>query len=75
MSGSDAHRDHDESVTGTLVVISTIALLSVLVSWAAFRFKPLRRIAEGEPIVLVQDGRPIERNMRRERITIADIQE
>lgn len=65
----------DQSVTGTLIVISTIALLSVAVSWVAFRFRPLRLIAEGEPIVLVQDGQPIPRNMRRERITLADIQE
>jgi len=35
----------------------------------------VRAITEGEPIVLVQDGRPIERNMRRERITLEDIQE
>src|SRR6184192_2133689 len=65
----------DESVTGTLIVISTIALLSLAVSWVSFRFRALRVVAEGEPIVLVQDGRPIERNMRRERITIDDIQE
>jgi uncharacterized membrane protein YcaP (DUF421 family) len=65
----------DESVTGTLIVISTIALLSVAVSWAAFRFKGLRPLTEGEPIVLVHDGQLIHRNMRRERITIADIQE
>jgi uncharacterized membrane protein YcaP (DUF421 family) len=65
----------DQSVTGTLIVISTIALLSVGVSWAAFRFKALRLLTEGEPIVLVHDGQPIPRNMRRERITLADIQE
>jgi uncharacterized membrane protein YcaP (DUF421 family) len=65
----------DDSVTGTLIVISTIALLSVAVSWAAFRFKSLRVLTEGEPIVLVHDGQPIPRNMRRERITLADIQE
>jgi|SRR5436190_14284750 len=65
----------DESVTGTLIVISTIALLSFAVSWVSFRFRPVRIVTEGEPIVLVQDGRPIERNMRRERITIDDIQE
>ena len=65
----------DESVTGTLIVISTIALLSFAVSWVAFRFKALRPLTEGEPIVLVHDGQPIARNMRRERITIADIQE
>ncbi|MGN6371389.1 MAG: DUF421 domain-containing protein [Solirubrobacteraceae bacterium] len=65
----------DESVTGTLIVISTIALLSVAVSWVSFRIPRLRRLTEGEPLVLVQDGKPIERNMRRERITIADVQE
>jgi uncharacterized membrane protein YcaP (DUF421 family) len=65
----------DQSVTGTLIVISTIALLSVGVSWVSFRSRPVRRLSEGEPIVLVEDGRLIERNMRRERITIEDIQQ
>jgi uncharacterized membrane protein YcaP (DUF421 family) len=65
----------DQSVTGTLTVISTIALLSVAVSWISFRSPRARRVAEGEPIVLVQDGSPIQRNMRRERITLTDIQE
>jgi uncharacterized membrane protein YcaP (DUF421 family) len=65
----------DESVTGALIVISTIALLTVAVSWISFRFRRVRLITEGQPIVLVQDGRPIERNMRRERITLEDIEE
>ena len=65
----------DESVTGTLVVISTMTLLSVGVSWFTFRFPRVRPVTEGEPVVLVQDGRPIERNLRRERITVDDIEE
>src|SRR3954467_7927081 len=65
----------DESVTGTLVVVSTITLLSVVVSWLSFRFPRVRPVTEGEPIVLVQDGRPIERNLRRERITVSDVEE
>jgi uncharacterized membrane protein YcaP (DUF421 family) len=65
----------DESVTGALIVISTIALLSVFVSWVSFRWRRIRIVTEGEPIVLVQDGRAIERNMRRERITIEDVEE
>src|SRR5581483_2917413 len=65
----------DESVTGALIVISTIALLSVFVSWVAFRFPRARPAMEGDPIVLVQDGAPIERNLRRERITLSDIEE
>jgi uncharacterized membrane protein YcaP (DUF421 family) len=65
----------DESVTGTLIVISTITLLSVAVSWVSFRSRPIRRVTEGEPIVLLQDGHTIDRNMRRERITRGDIEE
>jgi len=65
----------DESVTGTLIVISTITLLTVAVSWVSFRFPRIRPATEGEPIVLVQDGRPIERNLRRERITVGDVEQ
>jgi uncharacterized membrane protein YcaP (DUF421 family) len=65
----------DESVTGTLIVISTITLLSVGVGWVSFRSRTARLVAEGEPIVLVQDGTVIERNLRRERLTRADLEE
>jgi uncharacterized membrane protein YcaP (DUF421 family) len=65
----------DQSVTGTLTVISTITLLSVAVSWASFRSGKLRLATEGEPIILVQDGQIIERNLRRERLTRGDLEE
>jgi uncharacterized membrane protein YcaP (DUF421 family) len=65
----------DYSVTGALTVIATIGILSVFVSWLTYRFRWVRMVSEGEPVVLVQEGKPIERNMRRERITLADIEE
>jgi uncharacterized membrane protein YcaP (DUF421 family) len=65
----------DESVTGTLIVISTITLLSVAVSWISFRSGRVRLVTEGEPIVLIEDGRVIERNLRRERLTRTDLEE
>ena len=65
----------DESVTGTLIVISTITLLSVLVGWLSFRFARVRLITEGEPIILIHDGQLIEANLRRERLTRNDLEE
>lgn len=65
----------DQSVTGTLIVISTITLLTVAVSWSAFRFRWLRLLTEGEPIVLVKDGKLVERNLKRERLTRGDVEE
>jgi len=66
---------NDQSVTGGLIVISTIALLTVFVSWVTFRSTPFSRVASGEPLVLVRDGEVIERNLRRERIRREDIEE
>jgi uncharacterized membrane protein YcaP (DUF421 family) len=65
----------DNSVTGALVVIATIALLSVFVAWVAFRFQRARLVTDGEPIILVQDGNVIERNLRRERLTREEVEE
>ena len=64
----------DYSVTGALIVISTITLLTVLVSWVNWRFRSLRSVLEGQPVVLVENGKTIDRNMKRERITVEDIE-
>jgi len=63
----------DMSVTGGLLAIGTIGLLTVLVSWLSFRFRRLRPVFEGEPLVLVQDGKVLERNARRERVTVEEL--
>jgi uncharacterized membrane protein YcaP (DUF421 family) len=63
----------DDSVTGTLIVLSTIGLLTVGVSYVNFRVRRLRPLLEGEPLVLVEDGRVIERHLARERITLDDL--
>ena len=64
----------DESVTGALTVIATFSALTVLVGYISFKVKRIRLAFEGEPIVLVEDGRPIERNLRRERLAIEEIE-
>lgn len=59
----------DESVTGTLIVISTLAALTVGTSYLSFRFRRLRPVLEGDPIVLIAEGEVNERALRRQRIT------
>jgi uncharacterized membrane protein YcaP (DUF421 family) len=60
---------NDFSVTGMLLVGGTVALLTVALSYTGFRFPRLRPLLEGEPVIVVQDGKPIDRNLRRNRIT------
>jgi len=65
----------DYSLLGAILAVSTIALLQVLVSYTSFRFPRIRPVFEGDPIVIVQDGKPIEKNLRRERMTIDEVLE
>ena len=64
---------NDFSVTGLLLAGSTIALMTVLFSYLNFRVRPLRPILEGEPLILVEDGKVIDRNLKRQRITLEEV--
>jgi uncharacterized membrane protein YcaP (DUF421 family) len=66
---------NDMSVTGVLIVLCTIGIMQVLTSYLSFRFRRTRPFLQGEPIVLVENGKLIERNMRRERLTLDDLAE
>ncbi len=63
----------DYSVTGAATVISVIAVMTVLFSYASYKVPRLRPVLEGEPIVLVEDGQMIERNLRRQRMTVEEV--
>jgi len=66
---------NDLSVTGDFIVISTIGALQVLTSYLSYRFRRIRPVLQGEPIVLVESGQLIKRNMDRERLTLDDLAE
>src|ERR687886_675435 len=55
---------NDFSVTGLLLAASTVAVLTLVVSFASFRFPRLRPMLDGEPIV---------RNLHRERLTVEEV--
>jgi uncharacterized membrane protein YcaP (DUF421 family) len=64
---------NDFSVVGLILVGGTIGILTVVVSFASFRFPRLRPVLDGEPVILVEDGKPIERNLARNRITFEEL--
>jgi uncharacterized membrane protein YcaP (DUF421 family) len=63
----------DNSVTGAVTVICTMAALTVFTAYLSFRFRRLRPLLEGEPVVLIADGRLIERNLHRQRMTVEEL--
>jgi len=65
---------NDFSLTGAIIAISTIAFLAVAMSWATYLWPRAERLLEGEPRVVVRDGAILEDNLRRDRLTRAEIE-
>jgi uncharacterized membrane protein YcaP (DUF421 family) len=63
----------DYSLTGLVLAAGTMALLTVLISYVSFRFPRARPLLDGLPIVVIQDGKVLEANLRRERMTKAEL--
>ena len=63
----------DYSLTGSTIVIVTMAVLTVGTAYLSFRFRRLRPLLEGEPVVLVAGGRVIASNLRRQRMTVEEL--
>jgi uncharacterized membrane protein YcaP (DUF421 family) len=64
---------NDFSVTGLALAVGTIAALTVLFSYLPWRFQVLRPVLEGEPVILIEDGKVIEKNLRRHRLTQEEV--
>lgn len=65
----------DYSVTGVFLAIATFAMLTVAMSFLTFKSNRLQTVVEGTPVILVQEGKPIEENLRAERLKVDEVAE
>ena len=64
---------NDLSFTGLVLVVGMFGLLTLAMSYAGWRFPRVRPLLEPEPLILVEDGKVIEKNLRKERITAEEV--
>ena len=65
----------DYSVTGIFLAVATIAMLTVATSFIVFNCAFAQRVIEGVPLILVEDGNPVAKNLKDERLNIDDLEE
>ena len=65
----------DYSMTGVVLAVSTFGLLAVATSYLVFRSRRASEVIEGIPIIIVEDGKLIDRNAKSERLTLDDVME
>lgn len=65
----------DMSVTGSILAVSTFAFWASVLVWLTWKSARARKIIDGVPVVLVQDGKPIDANMAAEQMPIEEVEE
>jgi uncharacterized membrane protein YcaP (DUF421 family) len=63
----------DYSVTGAALAVGTFAVLTVALSWTEWRFPRTRDVIAGRPTLMIDEGEVVEANMRRQRLSVADL--
>jgi uncharacterized membrane protein YcaP (DUF421 family) len=65
----------DYSLTGAMIAVGTIATLQVVTSYVSFRSTRARKVLEGLPIVVIERGKLVAENLKRERMTEDEVAE
>ena len=65
----------DYSLTSAILVIGTLILLDVFLTFLLSRFRSLDKAVNGLPLVVVADGEPLWDRMRASRIDLDDVLE
>jgi uncharacterized membrane protein YcaP (DUF421 family) len=63
----------DMSFTGGVLAVGVFAFMTLAVSFLGFHFVRLRPVIDPEPLILLEDGKLIEKNLRKERITPEEV--
>lgn len=63
-----------KSVTESILLICTIVFWNVLLDWLGFKSKFFEKILEPEKLQVIENGKYLRRNMRKEMITTEEIE-
>ncbi|HTF27244.1 MAG TPA: YetF domain-containing protein, partial [Flavitalea sp.] len=65
----------DFSITASLILISTLIGTDLCFSLIKQRFKKLEKITEGVPLIILKDGKVLEKQIKKARVQEGDILE
>lgn len=65
----------DYSLTGAFLAAGTFAFWIMAMTWGSWRSAKVRRVLEGVPLVIVEDGRPVDEVMKVEQMPLDELME
>ena len=65
---------NDFSLTGAILAISTFAFLAIAMSWLTYLSPRAEKLLDGEPRVVIRNGKLLKENLRRDRMTQGEVE-
>jgi uncharacterized membrane protein YcaP (DUF421 family) len=65
----------DYSLSGLILSVSTFAFWVTVMNWLTWRSDRARRVIEGVPLVVIDDGKPVLATLKVEQIPMAELYE
>lgn len=63
----------DHSFTNAALVITTLVGLEIAMTWVKYKWPTIERYESGGPVILVQDGKPLQERLQKSRVDEEDI--
>jgi uncharacterized membrane protein YcaP (DUF421 family) len=60
-------------MVGPVTSLATLALVDIIVAFVSLKFSRARRMLEGEPVIVIQNGRILEKTMRNARLNLDNL--
>jgi len=64
---------NDFSITAGVLAVATFGFWSLVLGWISYRSDTMRRLLEGQPRILIQDGKLLDKILERDKITEAEL--
>ncbi len=64
---------NDFSITAGVLAVATFGFWSLVLGWISYRSDTMRRLLEGQPRILIQDGKLLDNILERDKITEAEL--
>lgn len=61
------------TITEAFILVGTLVAWNMLIDWLAYRFPALQTVLEPPPLLLIEDGRVLWRNLRQELISESEL--
>jgi uncharacterized membrane protein YcaP (DUF421 family) len=65
----------DYSITGAALAMGTFAFWIAVMTWASWKFGGVRRALEGVPLVIIEEGKPVDQTLKVEQMPLDELRE